>query len=91
MKRIEIDDDELARFVEHSEIFHCWGVAGATSRIARAPLDWLKVGLQVQTSRASISSTIQEIWKDGGAACFKRDKIDDDELAHFVEHVDKNA
>ncbi|KAG5570544.1 hypothetical protein H5410_060310 [Solanum commersonii] len=32
---------------------------GATSRIATAPLDQLKVVLQVQTTRASIGSTIR--------------------------------
>ncbi|KAK4488916.1 hypothetical protein RD792_004706 [Penstemon davidsonii] len=127
---IEIDDDELARFVEHVDkdnngiitfeewrdflllypheatienIYRYWervylvdigeqavipegiskhahaskyliagGVAGAASRTATAPLDRLKVILQVQTTRASIGPAVQSIWKEGGLLGFFR-------------------
>ncbi|KAJ8752270.1 hypothetical protein K2173_003906 [Erythroxylum novogranatense] len=48
------------------------GVAGATSRTATAPLDRLKVVLQVQTKRAHISPAIRDIWKEGGVLGFFR-------------------
>uniref|UniRef100_A0A5B6ZA59 EF-hand domain-containing protein n=1 Tax=Davidia involucrata TaxID=16924 RepID=A0A5B6ZA59_DAVIN len=127
---IEIDDDELARFVEHVDkdnngiitfeewrdflllypheatienIYHYWeriylvdigeqavipdgiskhgnaskyliagGVAGAASRTATAPLDRLKVVLQVQTTRAYIIPAIKNLWKEGGFLGFFR-------------------
>ncbi|KAK9278607.1 hypothetical protein L1049_028180 [Liquidambar formosana] len=127
---IEIDDEELARFVEHVDkdnngiitfegwrdflllypheatiqnIYQYWervclvdigeqavipegiskhihtiryliagGVAGAASRTATAPLDRLKVVLQVQTSRACIVPAIKNIWKEGGLLGFFR-------------------
>uniref|UniRef100_A0A1D1Y6Z4 Calcium-binding mitochondrial carrier protein SCaMC-1 n=1 Tax=Anthurium amnicola TaxID=1678845 RepID=A0A1D1Y6Z4_9ARAE len=127
---IKIDDEELARFVEHVDkdnngiitfeewrdflllypheatienIYHYWervclvdigeqavipqgiskhlnarkyltagGVAGATSRTATAPLDRLKVALQVQTTKAHIIPAIKDIWKEGGLLGFFR-------------------
>ncbi|CAH9142732.1 unnamed protein product [Cuscuta epithymum] len=48
------------------------GVAGAASRTATAPLDRLKVALQVQTVRASSVHVIKNIWKEGGFLGFFR-------------------
>ncbi|CAA0806836.1 Mitochondrial substrate carrier family protein [Striga hermonthica] len=48
------------------------GVAGAASRTATAPLDRLKVILQVQTTHASIGPAVRNIWKEGGLLGFFR-------------------
>lgn len=48
------------------------GIAGATSRTATAPLDRLKVVLQVQTKPSRIMPAIKDIWKQGGALGFFR-------------------
>lgn len=127
---IEIDDDELASFVEHVDkdnngiitfeewrdflllypheatmenIYRYWervchvdigeqatipegismhahaakyliagGVAGVTSRTATAPLDRLKVVLQVQTTHSLIGPAVKNIWKEGGLLGFYR-------------------
>ncbi|XP_004235852.1 calcium-dependent mitochondrial ATP-magnesium/phosphate carrier protein 2-like [Solanum lycopersicum] len=62
----------INKHVHTVKYFLAGGVAGATSRTFTAPLDRLKVVLQVQTNRASIGSTIREIWKDGGFLSFFR-------------------
>ncbi|XP_057866389.2 calcium-dependent mitochondrial ATP-magnesium/phosphate carrier protein 2 isoform X1 [Cryptomeria japonica] len=48
------------------------GVAGALSRTATAPLDRLKVKLQVQTSGAHVAPAIKDIFREGGVLGFFR-------------------
>eukprot|EP01018_Ginkgo_biloba_P017803 Gb_34319 [translate_table: standard] len=48
------------------------GVAGALSRTATAPLDRLKVALQVQTTGAHVMPAIKNIFKEGGLLGFFR-------------------
>ncbi|KAL8260934.1 hypothetical protein R6Q59_024983 [Mikania micrantha] len=55
-----------------SKFFIAGGVAGAASRTATAPLDRLKVALQVQTTKASIGPAVKNIWKEGGISSFFR-------------------
>jgi solute carrier family 25 (mitochondrial phosphate transporter), member 23/24/25/41 len=45
--------------------FTAGGVAGAASRTATAPLDRVKVIMQVQTNKTTISYAVKEIWKKG--------------------------
>ncbi|KAL7139795.1 hypothetical protein ABFS83_09G077000 [Erythranthe nasuta] len=62
----------ISRHVDASKYLIAGGVAGAASRTATAPLDRLKVILQVQTTRASIGPAVQSIWKEGGLLGFFR-------------------
>ncbi|KAL4584664.1 hypothetical protein LXL04_009270 [Taraxacum kok-saghyz] len=62
----------MNKHVPASKYLIAGGVAGAASRTATAPLDRLKVLLQVQTSNASISSAVKNIWKEGGVLSFFR-------------------
>ncbi|KAK1363923.1 calcium-binding mitochondrial carrier protein SCaMC-1-like [Heracleum sosnowskyi] len=64
--------DGISKHVHASKYLIAGGVAGAASRTATAPLDRLKVVLQVQTSRASILSAVRNIWKEGGVLGFFR-------------------
>lgn len=62
----------ISKHVHASRYLIAGGVAGATSRTATAPLDRLKVVLQVQTTRAHIMPAVRDIWRDGGILGFFR-------------------
>ncbi|KAL3512049.1 hypothetical protein ACH5RR_024766 [Cinchona calisaya] len=62
----------ISKHVHATKYLIAGGVAGAASRTATAPLDRLKVILQVQTSRASIGTAVKSIWNEGGILGFFR-------------------
>lgn len=62
----------IAKHVHRSKYFIAGGIAGAASRTATAPLDRLKVILQVQTANAHIVPAIKKIWKEGSFLGFFR-------------------
>ncbi|GJZ77759.1 calcium-binding mitochondrial carrier protein SCaMC-1-like protein isoform X1, partial [Tanacetum coccineum] len=62
----------ISKHVHASKYLIAGGVAGAASRTATAPLDRLKVMLQVQTTRAAIGPAVKNIWKEGGILSFFR-------------------
>ncbi|KAM1163495.1 hypothetical protein FF1_023178 [Malus domestica] len=61
-----------SKHVHASRYLIAGAVAGATSRTATAPLDRLKVILQVQTKRARIMPAVKDIWREGGLLGFFR-------------------
>lgn len=62
----------IGKHIHASRYLIAGGVAGAASRTATAPLDRLKVVLQVQTKRAHIMPAVKDILKEGGFLGFFR-------------------
>lgn len=62
----------ISKHVHASRYLIAGAVAGAASRTATAPLDRLKVILQVQTTRTRIMPAIKSIWNEGGLMGFFR-------------------
>lgn len=62
----------ISKHVHATKYLIAGGVAGAASRTATAPLDRLKVVLQVQSTRACIFPAVKSIWKEGGFLGFFR-------------------
>ncbi|EPS60241.1 hypothetical protein M569_14562, partial [Genlisea aurea] len=62
----------ISKHVHASKYLIAGGVAGAASRTATAPLDRLKVILQVQTAKAHIGPAVKNIWREGGVSGFFR-------------------
>ncbi|XP_020251396.1 calcium-binding mitochondrial carrier protein SCaMC-1-like [Asparagus officinalis] len=62
---VDIGEQAVIPHSNASKYLIAGGVAGATSRTATAPLDRLKVVMQVQTKKTKIIPAIKDIWKDG--------------------------
>lgn len=72
---MNVPDDFTANEVATGKVWRhlaAGGVAGAVSRTFTAPLDRIKIFLQVQSSKASIGDSFRYMLKEGGAASFWR-------------------
>ncbi|PVH65797.1 hypothetical protein PAHAL_1G078600 [Panicum hallii] len=62
----------IRKHVSASKYLIAGGIAGAASRTATAPLDRLKVNMQVQTNRTTVAHAVKSIWREGGLVGFFR-------------------
>ncbi|OEL32085.1 Calcium-binding mitochondrial carrier protein SCaMC-1 [Dichanthelium oligosanthes] len=62
----------ISKHVNASKYLIAGGIAGAASRTVTAPLDRLKVIMQVQTTRTTVMHAIKDIWAKGGMLGFFR-------------------
>ncbi|KAL6602956.1 hypothetical protein ACP70R_043317 [Stipagrostis hirtigluma subsp. patula] len=62
----------ISKHVNASKYLIAGGIAGAASRTATAPLDRLKVIMQVQTTRTTVMHAVKDIWAKGGMLGFFR-------------------
>ncbi|KQK17759.1 hypothetical protein BRADI_1g36572v3 [Brachypodium distachyon] len=62
----------LSKHVSASKYLIAGGIAGAASRTATAPLDRLKVIMQVQTTRTTVAHAVKDIFIRGGLLGFFR-------------------
>lgn len=62
----------ISKHIHATRYLIAGGIAGAASRTATAPLDRLKVVLQVQTTRACVAPAVKALWKEGGLLGFFR-------------------
>ncbi|RID42637.1 hypothetical protein BRARA_J02508 [Brassica rapa] len=69
---VAVIPDGISQHVKRSRLLLAGGLAGAVSRTATAPLDRLKVVLQVQKGHAGVLPTVRKIWREDKLTGFFR-------------------
>nr|VDD34369.1 unnamed protein product [Brassica oleracea] len=69
---VAVIPDGISQHVKGSRLLLAGGLAGAVSRTATAPLDRLKVVLQVQRGHAGVLPTVRKIWREDKLTGFFR-------------------